>query len=396
MKMIYNEMVDYLLHLLSCALKNEKPDEKPKDISFMEILNLANSHSVANVAFYSIERLENKPEADIYEKWREIRDKAIIKSITQSYELSVIIDKLTEAEVDICPLKGSIMKEMYPSQDMRLMADLDILMDKNKAKTVEKLLLSLDYKREHKNEDGHDVYCKKPVMNVEMHNHLIDQNILTKEIIEYYDDDWKNLKQSEENKHLYYMDWNDFYIFHMAHLAKHYKIAGTGIRSIMDIYIFMQKHKQDLDRAYIEAELDKMGLLSLCRDCERLAELWFGEAECDLEHNSDCTAENEVLKDSSYLAEMTEYIVRSGTYGAFKNRVNNTLENFNGTKFEYYIQRLFPPRQKMYIQYSFLKKYPFLQPFCWIDRIVKAIVIPKKRKNMNMEIKYFKEINNEK
>lgn len=371
MKMIYNEIVGYLIHLLDCGLKGVKPDEKPENVLFEDIFKLSYKHSVANLAFYSIEKLDNKPKEELFVKWKELRDKAIIKGITQLYERDVITEKLTAAGIDICPLKGCLIKEMYPSQDMRMMSDLDILMDSSKSKEVGKILLLMGYKRQYENEDGHDVYKKKPVMNVEMHNQLVDINIPEKEILEYYSDAWKRLVAEKDNKHLYRMNWNDFYIFFMAHLAKHYNGTGTGIRSIMDIHVFLQQHEQDLDRAYIKAELEKMQLVSLWEDCEKLATVWFGNAEPDEQFD-----------------EMTEYIVKSGTYGAIENRIDKEMVDFKGTKFKYYVRRLFPPKEKMYLRYSILKKYPFLQPVCWIHRIVILCITPSKRRNMKREMEY--------
>ncbi len=53
------------------------------------------------------------------------------------------------------------MKELYPSQDMRTMADLDILMDSNKANLIIKVFKEMGYTLDHIDEEGHDVYQKE-------------------------------------------------------------------------------------------------------------------------------------------------------------------------------------------------------------------------------------------
>ena len=129
MKQIVHTNSSYLIHLIGCALNNTSPEELPENVTWEDIYRLAKYHSIDNLVFYSIEKLEKKPNEELYKKWKESRDRAILKGINQLYERDVIIEKLTKAQIDICPLKGCIIKELYPSQDMRTMADLDILMD---------------------------------------------------------------------------------------------------------------------------------------------------------------------------------------------------------------------------------------------------------------------------
>lgn len=373
MNLLHNELTGYLIHLLKCGLNGEKPNEKPENISFEDIFSLAKKHSVANLAYYAIERLDEQPSPPLAGEWREVRDKAVVKGITQLYERDKVIAALTGAGINICPLKGCLLKEMYPQQDMRVMSDLDILMEHEKAGLVEQILKSMGYSKKLEYELGHDVYYKKPVMNIEMHHVLVDHEEVSPELLEYYRNDWEKLIADKDNPHLYYMTWNDYYIYFIAHLSKHYCSGGTGIRSIMDIHIFLKNHGSELNQNYLKQELEKMKLWELKENCEKLAEVWFGDGEA-----------NEALY------EMSEYIVQSGTYGTMHGDVAFFVEKgvreSGESRALYVLKRLFPSRKQMQRKYRILKKYSFFLPFCWILRIIICIVNTGKRTRLKIEL----------
>ena len=49
---------------------------------------------------------------------------------------------------------------------------------------------------------------------------------------------------------------NDFFIFQIAHFAKHYTTSGMGIRPIIDIWILLREWQNDLNWSYINTQLD--------------------------------------------------------------------------------------------------------------------------------------------
>ncbi len=376
MRQIIHTNSSYLIHLIGCALDNTSPEELPENVTWQDIYKLAKYHSVENLVFYSVEKLEKKPDEELYKRWKESRDRAIFKGITQLYERDVIIEKLTQAEIDICPLKGCIIKELYPSQDMRTMADLDILMDSNKADAVRKVFKEMGYVLDHIDEEGHDVYQKKPVMSIEMHHYLVPLDSLQKEIIKYYEKQWKRLISDKNNIYLYSMSKEDFYIYHIAHMVKHYKLGGTGIRSFMDIYIYKKHYNDLLDWKYIYGELEKMKIRDLAVTFEKVVDAWFYDGIIDDE-----------------VEQVTTYVLTSGTYGTLERShkavMQNKLKNSNN-KLTYVIKRIFPNLKTMKKGYVILYKFPIVLPFCWIHRGIKALIYKDKRKKIKIEANLMK------
>lgn len=59
----------YFLHLAKCALNGTQPKEKPPEVLFENVFLIARRHSVQNILWYSIEKLNNKPSAELLSQW---------------------------------------------------------------------------------------------------------------------------------------------------------------------------------------------------------------------------------------------------------------------------------------------------------------------------------------
>ena len=67
-----------------------------------------------------------------------------------------------------------------------------------------------------------------------------------------------------------------------------------------------------------------------------------------------------------------KYIFQGGVYGSEENQI--ALDKLkSGSSVAYTIKRLFLPYKSMVVLYPFLKKAPYLLPFCWVVRWVRAI-----------------------
>ena len=203
---------------------------------------------------------------------------------------------------------------------------------------------------------------RKPFMNVEMHYHLTDGDPVAEK---YYKDVWTtkvHLKKGYTS--IYEFSWEDYYIYMLVHLAKHIKLGGSGIRSIIDIKIFLDKKKEELNWDYVKEELKKLHLSQFEYWMRQLSEVWFG------------TEKTTPLYD-----ELTEFIVDSGTYGTIKNyhashvvELGGKNQNLSVGKIRSKLEIIFLPYEGMQEQYLYLEKFPFLLPVAWIQRIFRTIV----------------------
>lgn len=367
-----NEVGGYLIHLLKSVLNNQKAVEKPEGITFEELFAFARFHSTAAMACYGVERLDIKPEETLLREWKKYRDFNMVKSLQQISERDRILDSLIGKGIDVLPLKGSLLIEMYPQSDYREMADLDILIDASKAEASRKIMEELGYVTTHFNVGNHDNYEKPPYMGVELHRFMIPERYETHD---YYRDVWEKAVPDERRPGSYRFSWDDYYIFMLVHFAKHYFSSGSGIRTIMDIHVFLQKHGQNLHPEYLRQEFEKLNLWQFAEDAVELSDVWFGKGY-----------ENERT------AQMAQYIWTSGVYGTWTRRIENEIRELEKkgdfvvlSRLNYFAKRCFLNRKGMYSYYPILQKFPVLLPLCWIHRWFFAIL--KKRDRIMGELR---------
>ena len=78
-----------------------------------------------------------------------------------------------------------------------------------------------------------------------------------------------------------------FYIYHLAHFAKHFYEMGSGIRSVMDIYVYLRAFGKEMDIRYIERELKTLELYEFGKQMRNLSLFWFSPHSKDSSHPAD-------------------------------------------------------------------------------------------------------------
>lgn len=249
----------YIFKMLKAVLSNNYTLTVEKDLDWNYIYKLCKFHQIDNIIGYISNKPEYMPE-DIYKKFQLAKQKGMVREINQYYELQMIQKKFAEYGIENMPLKGSILKKYYPSPDMRFLTDLDILFKDKKTELVKQALLEIDY-QVYVTGDHHDVYIKEPYMTVEMHRKCYNDND-SLDIL--FDNIWQRCtKANKDNEYTYEMSIDDFYLYMVGHMAKHFKFGGIGIRMLLDFMIFENRLEKDCNRSYIEFNLDKAGCCNL-------------------------------------------------------------------------------------------------------------------------------------
>ncbi|MBQ3055756.1 MAG: nucleotidyltransferase family protein [Oscillospiraceae bacterium] len=336
---------EYLIRCVSAVMHQTSAPTPPEGLDWKDLTRLAAQQSMANLLCYAVEGLELPPE--VAEKLRELKNKAILREATQEMELRAIRAAFSEKGIRFMPLKGVFLKTLYPRPDLRVMSDIDILFDANDRDAVQESMVSLGYTVKDFALGVTDVYQKAPIMNLEMHTELVDHPERWRKHFAHIWDAATLTGTCE-----FAMSHEDFYVFFLAHLVKHYANCGTGVRSILDLWVC--RHKIPYDEAVVSARLEELGILEFVRNIEALAEVWFGEGTA-----------------TPLLEEIGEFILSGGTFG---NRTTAAMAR--GTKGDYFLRRLFLRREVMEGVYPILKKAPILLPACWAHRFVKKIFRP--------------------
>lgn len=355
-----------MLYLVSCILNESVPDkEKILSMNLENLFEMCQFHSLTAMVCIALESAGT----ELPGYWIEAKLKAIRKVMLLDSERQKILQFMEENGIWYMPLKGVILKELYPKIGMRQMSDNDILYDKTYQKEVCDYMKQQGYTAETVGKTHHDEYQKPPVFNFEMHTILFGEENDEK-IIQYYSDFKDKLLKDDNKNYAYHLSDENFYIFITVHEYKHFNIGGTGLRSLIDRFIYIKSKQNTLDWKYIEGELQKLGISEFEQKARQLCLTVF--SGCDLPELSD--DENELLK----------YYLYSGTYGTLENTVKNRMEKIHNetgscSKFKYIWNRFFPPMKFYKMHYPFFYKHKLLLPFAWIYRIFRGLIFNNKK-----------------
>lgn len=301
------------------------------------------------------------------QKFRGARAKSISRCIIQHSEADAALDALKRANIRAALFKSSQIARLYPEENMRISSDLDILVDKGKKPAVRAVLERLGYSCREFCAKGADVYHKPPIMNLEIHDTLFEND----EFGGYFDHALEHTVAGEDGR--LRMTDADLFIYSVAHFYKHFKNAGCGVRFLCDHFL-MRRALSDADARYCDGELEKLGLKAFSDKMFAVADGWFGEGAAVHE-----------------LSDIERYILGSGIYGSRQNYIEAqrlAAQKSAGSerlgKIAYWLSRIFPPYRKMALQYPAVHRHPVLMPFFWIYRIVTALLFKRdklKREN---------------
>ena len=193
-----------------------------------------------------------------------------------------------------------------------------------------------------------------------------------------YRDVWEKAFPESPGGKIYRMTWEDFYIFMIEHFFKHFYFSGSGIRSVMDIYVFLDRKGDELDLDYLHSELKRLGLWEFEQKMRRIAEKWFGGEQTETDEETEA------------------YIITSGVYGTKQNWKVNHMgkleEKYRSrilAKIRWIWELVWLNRNAMRTLYPVLDKYPYLCFFCRIHRVL--ICLTKKRDMVRKEMKWLKD-----
>ena len=373
-----------MLYLIACALHEEKPDEdvlEGTDIS--QLFVLAERHSLSGIVYMALLETDALLGTNpiVAKQWKEKKEKAIRKSIMLDVERRQILAELEENHIWYMPLKGSVIKNLYPHEGMREMADNDILYDADFQNEVKNIFIRRGYREVFLTPQNHNTYQKRPLYNFEMHTSLFahDESL---EFADAFDDISNKFIKDEDSLYGRHLRNEDFYVYMTAHSFKHHDEAGTGVRSLVDYYVMNRNFAETMDWEYVSSQLSQIGLTQYELTCRNLSKHLFEHA--------DLVDKDKLPQDEQ---EMLMKCTAGGVYGSWGNRVSKGImknsadgRSINGmAKIKYGLQRVFPGREWCRSYSPVCYKFPVFIPLMWIFRGIRAILF--KRGKIRSEFK---------
>ena len=354
------KLSEYFLKLvrLGAGVSEELP-QKPSDVLWKDVYTLSKNHSLTAITYQAVKKTGETPEKEVLGKWEQRHRLAVHADTEQLFAWEELKGLAKENGCKLLAVKGINLKKLYPCSSLRQMGDIDVLYERADFDKIKTALENVGYTYEKAtSEINHQVFKRPPVMDLEMHRDLFpDDN----PFYAYYANPWSRAKETDEPS-VYAFSLEDEYIYTVLHAGKHYFSYGSGVRTFLDLYLYLTRYRDELDFAYIERELQKAdeiarfaggkdSVLAFERQAREIANGWF--------------AEEKISIDETGLS-----VLSGGVYGVLERGWKKAYEK-QGKK--YLWKRLFPPYKLMCKRNPILKKLPFLLPFFWIGRMFKGL-----------------------
>lgn len=368
-------------------------EENSQKIYIGRIYYIAKKHNLVSIMAQAMEKLGFESDSDIWKRWLKEKNQLIYKSVLMDVEREAIQDFFEKNNIWYMLLKGMVIRKYYPAPEFREMADNDILFDNKYSKEVYEFMTARGYKSDDYNKGYHDEYLKPPAYNFEMHRQLVSSKERPK-WYEYYKDVKSILiKDTNENRETaansesnntsnqFYFSDNDFYVYFIVHTYKHFLNSGMGLRTVLDVYLYVSNLQEKLDFDYIEEQLKKLDAYDFEQTFRSIAFKMFGK------NAKEGNVAADELQDSfdAQEQEMLSYILDAGTYGNLENSVAHKMGYTKGEKkkasdkVKYIFRRLFPSMDTIEEFFPFFYKHKWAIPFLYIYRIGKIPFARRKK-----------------
>lgn len=347
-----------LLNCINLCLFDRSVLPEDAQTDYRAVFALAKKHGVVGIVWQGLQRSGLPVDDALREAFQTEADKHTFLYLQQQHELERLRAMLEEQNRAFVVLKGGRMRDFYPSPELRTSCDIDLLVEQTDD-TLRTAMEGLGYRFESDGPVTMD-FRLPPSVSVELHRRLFDDALETP----YFAKVWERTVPTAADKTERRLTETDFYVYMIAHLAKHVFRYGCGIRQFLDVYLYERRHPTEFDRASAERLLQSLGLLDFERAVLRLTKAWFETGDC-----------------TKPILDMTQFVVSSGLYGSGRVENLRRASRSGGLtlfRISTFLQGVFLPPDKMRYFYPRMLLCPALLPVAWAARI--WVLVTKRRK----------------
>lgn len=347
-----------LLYLMGCAFSGRELDVARVDkMDLPSVLKKAKAHAVLS---QFVDLFPENP--FVQQEYYQV----LKRSVLFDNERKKIEFFLQQNGIPYVLLKGIVLKNLYAKQGMRYLTDNDIWIRESDKGFIKHEMESLGYTAEHYNVSNHDVYFKPPIYNFEFHNNLFNKEY-NQNWHKYYQQLFDDLIHLAGDSSEHFLKSDDYYVYFMAHLFKHFSNCSIGFRALADEFVLLKKNPVE-DEKYVQTQLSQLGLLEFEKDIRQLTNQIFSS---DFSEDTLSLSQREMLK----------CFATANANGTLTNSVRKQLRDSQGSKnslsafikVKYLMDRVFSTNPALLKQYPLVDEHRILLPAFWMWRIIVRI-----------------------
>ena len=178
-----------VLAIIGSALTGKKA-ELPEDFVFSKSVSIAKNHKIEVMFYYGALNCGFDKTDPLMKNLFLLVYQNIVISERQMRSMKEICSAFDEQGIDYLPLKGAVLKNIYPKPEMRSMGDADILIRMEQYSAIKTIMQKLEYKEI--TESDHEFIWNKLNVYIELHKRLIPS--YNKDYYAYFGDGWELAK----------------------------------------------------------------------------------------------------------------------------------------------------------------------------------------------------------
>ncbi len=359
-----------LLTLLKAFIREEtltKTEMQSLDKALPQVLYFAKLHNVMGIWAYKVQEYyaQNSPANEEEQEVLDIAKKIFISTQKRSNERTEkyqrLSQKLRESGIDHLIFKGIVVKEYYPVSELRTFGDIDFVICKEDRERCHLLMEELGYQTIL---DNDAVYTYRKECEIyEVHTAImVDSFTERADSVEYFKGFWKHAVLKEE--HVWMLSPEFHFVYLVSHIAKHLCESGAGIRMYLDLALYIKCLGESMDWDIVLQELEKLKFTQFLYLVLYGLQHWFGTI---------LPIPVPILEEALF-QEFCDFTMESGVFG-FEGRsgIEQRVRQQKGLRAKVLIRDFFPSIKALTNRYRYLRKYPWLLPIAWIDRLFRNL-----------------------
>lgn len=316
---------------------------------------------------------------------------AVVQASCQQQALFGEVTASLEKEgVPYLPIKGQVLRDLYPDPDLRQMGDIDILVHPRDRSIVRRVMEGVGFApKEHAPSDGEGVVEDAPVdtyaapgLVVEVHTRLFtilyDRRPACRPFLG--EGLWEHAAPPTGGSRWALRPEAEF-VTMVLHIASHLYHKGIGVRFFLDVALFARAHAASIDAARLRGLLRSLDLERFARVVLALADEWFGVPRGfgGLDTSTDGI-------DPTGLEHLRTVVLTRGTFGqegeslvlgrakmGAAHGARRTSGRGTPGGLRLLLGSLVPSRELMRGEISYFDRVPALLPVAWVHYTILAL-----------------------
>ncbi len=320
-----------------------------------KLLHLSRMNTVAAIVYSAINVFDDVPE-DLLVSLKNEFMRTVLKISKINTVLDMVAEKLDSADFPYALVKGKTIAKCYPSEELRYMSDIDILVRPDDFERAKSLFDTFCGLKPDQVDNKYEISYMLNEVTIELQNNLAYGKNLSGEFdYENYFADLINHRTTDGD--LSVIEPSYSFIYNIYHMAQHFYYNGCGVRMITDIAVMIKNYKEIFDWEEISKTLKEIKLYDFAMNVFSIIDDWFGISVPGYDRRE--------VSD-----ECKEFFIEAGIFGRAK--INSDVGNVK--KHESFIGWAFPSYSYMREYHEWFKNKPaVLLPVAYVVRMFNGL-----------------------